>query len=281
MTISKIGIIGQGFVGTAVREGLKNHFAIESYDHEQSKSTCASLKELISLVDIMFLCLPTPMLKSGECDISIVDKTICKINNYGKQKTIILKSTVPPGTTKLLNNKYKNVNVIFNPEFLTEANFINDFKNQQRIIIGSCNTKTPSVTNIFKTVFPEVPIINTSSTVAECVKYYTNTFLSTKVSFANEFKQLCDKINVDYNKVVEYSLYDGRIGKTHLSVPGPDGNLGFGGSCFPKDVNALIYYMKKTGITPTVLSAVWDKNLEVRPQKDWENLIGRAVSTKE
>ena len=105
--------------------------------------------------------------------------------------------------------------------------------------------------------------------------------MSTKVSFANEFKQLCDKINVDYNEVVEYSLYDKRIGKTHLSVPGPDGNLGFGGSCFPKDVNALVFYMKQVGITPTVLNAVWDKNLEVRPQKDWENLIGRAVSTKE
>ena len=83
--------------------------------------------------------------------------------------------------------------------------------------------------------------------------------------------------NIDYDKVVEYSLYDSRIGKTHLSTPGPDGKLGFGGSCFPKDINAMISHMENNGVVPMVLGAVWEKNLEVRPEKDWENLIGRAV----
>ena len=81
--------------------------------------------------------------------------------------------------------------------------------------------------------------------------------------------------------MLEYALYDNRIGKTHLSVPGPDGSLGFGGSCFPKDINAMIYFCNSIGIEPLVLQSVWNKNLEVRPEKDWEQLKGRAVNYKE
>ena len=91
-------------------------------------------------------------------------------------------------------------------------------------------------------------------------------------------KQICDKADIDYDKVVEYALYDERVGRTHLSSPGPDGRLGFGGSCFPKDINALIHFANEAGVAPLVLDAVWKKNLEVRPEKDWENLKGRAVS---
>jgi UDPglucose 6-dehydrogenase len=112
------------------------------------------------------------------------------------------------------------------------------------------------------------------------VKYFTNCFLATKVSFANEMKQICDQCDIDYDKVTEYALYDTRIGPTHLSVPGPDGNLGFGGSCFPKDLNALIDLSKNIDINCKVLKAVWEKNLEVRPEKDWELLKGRAVTNE-
>jgi UDPglucose 6-dehydrogenase len=131
---------------------------------------------------------------------------------------------------------------------------------------------------MFRKVFQEVTIVKTGSNTAETVKYFTNCFLATKVSFANEMKQICDEVNVDYDKVVEYGLYDKRIGRTHLSTPGPDGKKGFGGSCFPKDLNALIHVAKDNGVKPTVLQAVWEKNLEVRPEKDWEKLKGRAVS---
>ena len=88
---------------------------------------------------------------------------------------------------------------------------------------------------------------------------------------------MCDELDVDYDKVVEYALYDERIGKSHLTVPGPDGKLGFGGSCFPKDINALIYVCEELNLRPQVLLAAWKKNLEVRPEKDWEQLKGRAV----
>ena len=110
------------------------------------------------------------------------------------------------------------------------------------------------------------------------VKYFLNCFLATKVSFANEMKTVCDAVDIDYDKVLEYALYDDRIGKTHFSTPGPDGKPGFGGSCFPKDLNALVYLMKNLEIDATLLQAVWDKNILLRPEKDWEKLLGRAIS---
>ena len=131
---------------------------------------------------------------------------------------------------------------------------------------------------MYEKVFKNVPIIKTKSTIAEMVKYTANCFLATKVSFANEIKQICDHVDVDYDKVIEYATYDNRLGHSHWKVPGPDGKLGFGGSCFPKDINALIYFSKAMDIDVGVLSAVWQTNLKVRPERDWENLKGRAVS---
>tara|TARA_R110002074_G_scaffold110272_2_gene237307 strand:+ start:9983 stop:10813 length:831 start_codon:yes stop_codon:yes gene_type:complete len=275
--MKKIGIVGQGFVGTAVYETMRLSYDVQTFDTVK-ESTCGSLEELCEQVSEVFLCLPTPMKKTGECDLSIIENVVRNIDNYGKSKIIIIKSTIPPGTTEKLNKKCKNIQIVFNPEFLTEANYIDDFKNQNRIIIGGPRPASTKVKNLFKKVFQNTPIIKTGSTTAEMVKYFANCFLATKVSFANEMKQFCDQKNIDYDKVVEYALYDNRIGSSHLGVPGPDGQLGFGGSCFPKDINALIQEMKKEDINARLLKAVWDKNLEVRPERDWEQLKGRAVS---
>lgn len=281
-----IGVIGQGFVGSAVREGMKHVFNVETYDIDLRKNTtCNSVEQLVNKVDdVIFVCLPTPMKKNGRCDTRIVEDAISQINDANKRlskKVIaVIKSTVEPGTTDRLNEKYSNVSVIFNPEFLTEANSFNDFKNQNRIIVGGPRPASTVVKTLYRKAFPTVPIVKTGADVAETVKYFINCYLATKVSFANEMKQVCDKLNIDFDKVVEYALYDERIGKSHLSVPGPDGSLGFGGHCFPKDLNAIRFVAQDLGIKPTVLTAVWEKNLEVRPQaeRDWENMIGRAVS---
>ena len=130
---------------------------------------------------------------------------------------------------------------------------------------------------MYSLVFPDATIVKTGSKTAEMVKYMTNSFLATKVSFANEMKMICDKLDIDYDKVVEYSTYDERLGKSHWAVPGPDGHYGFGGSCFPKDINALIHLAGQLDLCPDVLLGVWEKNLEVRPEEDWEELKGRAV----
>ena len=234
----------------------------------------------------IFICVPTPMNKNGKCNTNIVESVVSQLDTLSKSNDrkptdtiLIIKSTVPPGTTEILDKKYKNVKVCFSPEFLTEANFIEDFKNQSRIIIGGnryTNTKIKS--DIFVKAFPQATIVKTSSTIAEMVKYTTNTFLATKVSFANEIKQICDKLNIDYDKVVEYATYDDRLGKSHWAVPGPDGKFGFGGSCFPKDLNALIKLSEDFGMYLTTLNGVWHTNLRVRPEEDWKKLIGRAVT---
>jgi len=282
----KLGIVGQGFVGTAVKEVMSNYYECNTFDIKQD-CNCDTLRELVTKSDVMFVCVPTPMNTDGSCNTGIVEGVISDINdlvqidrlnhNPKTDKIVVIKSTVPPGTTERLNEENDNVTVIFNPEFLTEANFIDDFKNQNRIIIGGKRPATTKLRQIYSLVFPNVPIIKTGSTTAEMVKYFTNTFLATKVSFANEMNLICDKLGIDYDKVVEYSIYDERLGKSHWAVPGPDGHYGFGGSCFPKDINALIKVAEKMDIPPNILSAAWDTNTLVRPEEDWKELKGRAV----
>ena len=283
----KIGIVGQGYVGTAVRTVFEKHYDVLTYDVKNTLSNISSLEELVRAVEVIFVCVPTPMNKDRSCNTDIVEDVISDINDSmyidilnhhpKMDKTVVIKSTVPPGTTERLNEENDNVTVIFNPEFLTEANFIDDFKNQTRIIIGGSRPATTRLRQIYSLVFPNVPIIKTGSTTAEMVKYFTNKFLATKVSFANEMNLICDRLGIDYDKVVEYSIYDERLGKSHWAVPGPDGHYGFGGSCFPKDMQAIINFAESLGIEPSVLKGTWSKNLDIRPEEDWKQLKGRAV----
>jgi nucleotide sugar dehydrogenase len=271
-----IGIIGQGFVGTAVNEGLAKHYHIRTYDIAK-ESTDDDLRSLWHTTsDIIFLCLPTPMEKDGKCHLGIIEPVLEELNELG-EKIIVIKSTIPPGTTEKWNEKYKNIQIVFNPEFLTEANSIEDFKNQNRIIIGGPRPATTKVRRLYKKAFPRVAIIKTGSTVAEMVKYFTNCFLATKVSFANEMYQICNKLEIDYDKVIEYTQYDSRIGNSHLEVPGPDGDFGYGGHCFPKDVKALIDVTINLGIQPHILMATDNKNNIIRKNRDWEKQKGRAI----
>ena len=274
----KLGVVGQGYVGTAVREVMSNYYEVNTFDIKQ-ECTCDSLNDLVKISDVVFVCVPTPMNKDGSCYIGIVEDVVKQINSISSNdnKIVVMKSTVPPGTTERLNEEYKHIKIVFNPEFLTEANFIDDFKNQDRIIIGGPRPATTKIRQLYSVAFPETPIVKTGSTTAEMVKYMTNSFLATKVSFANEIKMISDKLGIDYDKVVEYAIYDERLGKSHWSVPGPDGHNGFGGSCFPKDINALIMVAESMDLEVETLRGVWQTNLEVRPECDWKELKGRAV----
>ncbi len=280
--MKQIGIIGQGFVGTAVKEGFKNFCEVLTFDLN-GQCTENSLFELLEKVNVTFLCLPTPMKKSGECDLSIVENCLSQVELIvdslnKKDFIVVIKSTIPPGTTERLNSQFKNINIVFNPEFLTEANANEDFKNQNRIIVGGERPHTSTVKSIFEKAFPNVTIIKTSSTIAEMVKYVTNTFLATKLSFANEIYQICQAVDIDYDKVIEYAKYDNRLGNSHWSVPGHDGDMGFGGHCFPKDISSLKFLADSKNIKTTILTATIEKNKEIRTNKDWEKQIGRAVS---
>lgn len=282
-----IGIIGQGFVGSAVREGMEKYFDIICFDKDPNKfSNSVSVFNVIENSVLCFLCVPTPMKKSGECDLSIVNKALneiyeCTTSLNKNQYIVVIKSTIPPGTTSKLNLEFPNISIVFNPEFLTEANSVNDYLEQNRIIIGGDRPASLKVKMIFSKAFPRIPIIKTSSTIAETIKYVTNTFLAMKVSYANEVYQICHELNIDYDKVIEYSRYDDRLGNSHWSVPGPDGDFGFGGHCFPKDLAAFEFIAKEMGIDTIMLTAALDKNKKVRKNLDWVKQIGRAVSLEE
>lgn len=281
--MQKIGIIGQGFVGSAVYEGMKNHFDVLAYDKDPNKfSNTSCIQEIVQKVDVTFLCVPTPMRSNGECDLRILtaaleELRIC-VGFETKSLVVVIKSTIPPGTTEKLSKIYPDLHLVFNPEFLTEANAIEDYKNQNRIIIGGEQHDVATVKRIFLKAFPQVPIIETNSTIAETIKYVTNIFLATKVSFANEMYQLCEGLGIDYNTVIDYAKYDDRLGNTHWAVPGPDGDFGYGGHCFPKDIAALQHLMLQLNIDSTIINSVIQKNKLARTNLDWKQQIGRAVS---
>jgi len=276
-----IGIVGQGFVGNAVYQKFKNYYDVLTNDLDENKST-STIDNLIRLCDTIFLCLPTPMKPSGECDVSILEDVLDNINlitdNLETRRTVVIKSTIPPGTTEKFNLRYESLNIVFNPEFLTERNAVSDYENQNRIILGGPRPTTTELKQIFSKVFPKARIIKTNSTYAEMVKYTTNAFLSTKVSFANEIYEICERVGADYDKVVEYATLDERLGESHWGVPGHDGDFGFGGHCFPKDLSALLYVARKQGSIHNVLEATQKTNDEVRKNRDWEQMKGRAVS---
>jgi UDPglucose 6-dehydrogenase len=277
-----VGIIGQGFVGSAIYHGLKDFYEVKTYDIDSSK--CNSyLEDVVKNCAVIFQCLPTPMRKSGECDLSIVKNSLSKINTLASElceepPIVVIKSTVPPGTTEKLNDENEHLVVIFSPEFLTEANHISDFKNQSRIILGGPRPATTMVKVLFRKAFPKIPIVKTGYRTAEMVKYFLNNFLTVKVLFANEMYEICNELEIDYDKVTEYALYDKRIGPSHWSVPGPDGDFGVGGHCFPKDLGAMIYLAESLSVDPIVLKSVQDKNDLVRKNRDWEKMKGRAIS---
>lgn len=272
-----IGIIGQGFVGNAIYQKFKNYYNIKTFDIK-GMIYCNSNEQETLNNDIIFICLPTPMNEDGSCHTDIVEAAIKRVFEFGVAKTIVIKSTIPPGTCAKWNKQFKSIDVVFNPEFLTEANAVQDFENQTRIILGGPRNSTTKLKTIYSKVFPKATIVKTDSTYAEMVKYVTNSFLATKVSFANEMYQICNGLNVDYDKVIEYACYDERLGKSHWNVPGPDGDFGYGGHCFPKDVQALISVAENLGIFPEMLISTHQKNSEVRTHRDWEKMKGRAVT---
>ena len=275
-----IGIVGQGFVGSAIRAGLEDYYKVLTYDIDEKKSNSTHY-QVVAKSNIIFLCLPTPMRTSGKCDTRILEKEIEKVSKEAKEQRVkpilVIKSTIPPGTTERIS-KNTHLDLCFSPEFLTEANSFSDFKNQTRIIIGGPRPATGMIKQMFRKAFPTIPIVKTGTKTAEMVKYFTNCFLATKVTFANEMYDLCEVTKIDYDKVCEYALYDTRIGKTHLAVPGPDGDRGFGGHCFPKDLAAIIFHAKTLGLEANFLEEVECTNEKFRTNRDWESMKGRAVS---
>lgn len=274
----KIGLIGNGFVGNAIYENLKHAYEFSIYDKNPNKSNADHVRDVCCSAEVVFVALPTPMMTDGQCDLSIILGVMNEISYWYNDNIVVLKSTVPPGTCDKIKKIHPKLRLVFSPEFLTEANYIQDFKDCNRMIFGGDTNDTSECIRLLSTVFPDKSYLMTDHKSAEMVKYFINTFLAVKVSFANEMKEICESVNIDYDNVKRLALYDKRIGTSHLMVPGPDGSRGFGGTCFPKDINALIHFAEHQELEPMVLKAAWKKNLETRENKDWLTMFGRAVS---
>ncbi len=275
ITPAKLGIIGYGIVGQALAYGfsrpeIKDKYEIRYYDKYKKTE---SLESVIENSEFIFICLPTPM-KENESgiDLSIIENSTRKITKYtdNTDKIIVIKSTVAPGTTAKLEKQYPKSNFAMNPEFLTEANYLEDFVTADRNIIGANNDLiSRRLVALYRQRFPETKIFQTDTTTAEMVKYMSNAFLAMKVIFANEMYAICQALGIKYEEVKKFVTADHRIFDSHLDVTTAKG---FGGKCFPKDIVALIGRAKDLKVDPRLLETVWDINKKIRSVKDWEEI---------
>lgn len=283
----KIGIVGAGYVGTACEICFSAMPNASVTTHDKYKPSC-SLDSVVADSDILFVCVPTPMQEDdGACDTRIVEEAVYSIVSRKalSRKTIVIKSTVPPGTTMALQQKYPRHSFVFNPEFLTEANFISDFANQEFIVLGETDVKANNLYQFYvdfaayqeSVKLPHPVIKRCTSSTAELMKYSVNAFLSTKVTFFNELNEIAQASGIDFKQLRELILLDKRVGSSHTQVPGKDGYHGFGGKCLAKDLNGLIAYARTAGCDPILLDSAWSKNLLVRECYDWENISGAVT----
>jgi UDPglucose 6-dehydrogenase len=277
-----IGIIGNGFVGQATALFGKNVF-IKAFIYDVLPQKCiplgTTLDEICEICDLIFICVPTPIKKNGECYLNIVEDVVQSIKKTKTTASIVLRSTVPPGTCERLEVHHM-------PEFLREFTWALDFRQTTHWIIGSYKPDpifTKRITSLLHHAVRDGQIKGNeiywgTSKETELAKYTRNAFLATKLSFFNEIEEYARKIDVNYNWVRELVTIDPRIGDGHTRVPGSDGLRGFGGTCFPKDIAALQTEMKHVGMKPIITKAVIKRNNTIdRPVRDWEKKVGRSI----
>lgn len=261
MYMTKIGIIGIGFVGGAMYKSFQekniNVYAYDKYKQYNTFEDCLNC-------NILFLCLPTPYDENNKSyDKSCIYEICDLLHNNNYNGLVVIRSTVEPETINILHNKYPLLKLFHNPEFLTARTAFNDFHNMEHIVIGYIdNTNINILTDFYKTYYPQAEISICKATESEAMKLFLNCFYSVKIQFFNEMYLLCQNIGCDYNNVVSMMLKNKWINPMHTKVPGPDGQLSYGGYCFPKDTNALLSYMKDKNTPHMVLDAtVNERNL--------------------
>lgn len=233
----KIGIIGVGYVGGVLKFWFeKQKYQLFLYDKYKK---IGSVQE-VNKADIVFICVPTPYLKNKGYDDSAVRESL---GNLKAGKIVVIKSTILPGSTERYQEEFFKLKILFNPEFLTERNALKDFFNPDRQIVGYTKKSKKFARKILN-ILPPAPhqkIIPASE--AEMVKFMANSFLALKVVFANEFYNLCRRLNIDYEKVKEGVGEDKRIGPSHLDIF-RDNYRGYGGSCLPKDIKTILDFAR-------------------------------------
>ena len=257
-----IGIIGFGFVGSAVGASYDNVLYFDPFKNGSVKN----LSDLL-ICDAIFVCVPTPSLSNGKCDVRIIYSSLQFLTDHKFNKPVICKSTAPYSVYE----RFSTLKIAFIPEFLRANSAVEDYLATQYMIVG-CNSEYTKVevSNILNGANLKYfnRIIFTSIKDACLIKYFENSFLATKVSLMNEFKHLTDKVGGDWENVIYGLTLDPRIGPDHTQVPGPDGKYGWGGHCFPKDTSELIVFANNNGVKLTTLEAAVDSNVYYRHKDD-------------
>lgn len=274
--MANIGIIGWGVVGQATGKGFSTDKRHNIFWYDKHKKSPYTLKETVEKSEFIFICVPTPVFSDySGVDVSIVDSVVDEVAPLaeGTRKIVVVKSTVLPGSVRGYFKKYPRVRFAMNPEFLTQKNAEKDFLNPTRTVIGVFKKEDGlRLEKLHKSILPKKQkYIITDPTTAELGKYMSNVMLAAKVLLANEFYQLAKVSKVDYKGVKQIVEADPRIGG-HIDVPGSDGNLGFGGACFPKDTVGILGYGRQKKVDLSALEAIWKKNLKIRKVRDWEKM---------
>lgn len=247
-------IIGYGAVGRAMAElfpGSALYDPALGFDDREAVNRCR----------FAFVCVPTPALDDGSCDISAVEESVAWLES----EYVVIRSTVPPGTTDVLAEQFAK-KVIFQPEYgpgETPDHPFQDVRAISWILLGGPQAWTTPVAALYKRVFnSNLQIQKVDARTAELAKYMENAFLAVKVAFCNEFYDLATRLDVDYDILRESWLLDPRIGRSHTWVS-PD-DRGFGGKCLPKDLTALLSFAETLGLKPELLAGTMRSNQAVR-----------------
>jgi len=264
--MSKVAIIGYGYVGKAYHKVFP-----EAVIHDVNYTN----KDEVNTCDLALICVPTPTSKDGlSCDTSIVEEVL----SWLKTPLVLIKSTIKPGTTEILQNKFPNSQLVFSPEYVGEGSYFVQFWNYPHatdpryhdfMILGGPKKATSAIIDIFvRKIGPHVKFMQTNSKTAEFIKYMENFFFATKITFVNEMYECAKAFGLDYNEIREGWLMDPRVNRNHTAVF-PE-KRGYEGKCLPKDTKAFIASAKEAGYDPEFLKSVIENNNRIRQMNGFD-----------
>jgi UDPglucose 6-dehydrogenase len=253
--MQNIAIMGTGMVGGALDRYLKG-VGVEAGLYDPPKGLADT--GILGRADVIFIAVPTPYYLDGTgFDDTYLHQAMRAIPEKGK--TIVLKSTITPGTTETMQEKYPEHRFLFNPEFLTETTADFDMVHPNRQIIGF-TPQSRRDAELVMGLLPRAPFEKiVPAKTAELIKYFGNAFYALKVAYANQMYDLCQKLGADYEQVKECAQAEPMVGKTHLDIF-HKGYRGYGGKCLPKDTRAIIQLAAKHGVDLSLLKAAEDYN---------------------
>ncbi|HSX02566.1 MAG TPA: hypothetical protein VLI05_04630 [Candidatus Saccharimonadia bacterium] len=253
--MKKIAIIGQGYVGKAFKDFLRQHYDLTTYDPaHNAEYPEAAIREC----ELAVICVPTPIGLDGSCDTSIVERALKRLDN----PRILIKSTVPPTTTERLRVQ-TGKKICFSPEYIGESTYFNPIHQSIAetpfVIVGGPDDEVGYYFDIFEPVMgPHATYYSCSASEAELIKYMANSYLAAKVTFANEFYEITKTFGLNWHRVREGWLLDERVGRAFSSVFA--NKRGFGGKCLPKDVSGIVSAAVGRGYFADFLSEVLKSN---------------------